>query len=124
MGLRKLLIFVFLVFATLLCSATVLPPSRALQTTPSSFQKHDGHNFRTINLYFTACKSFSGFILLSDVVNYFHFDHNTYSRKISLFGSSDITLLLKSPTYFKGLEKYKGGANTKPSYSFFCKLQL
>jgi hypothetical protein len=124
MGLRKLLIFVILVFATLHCSATVLSPSRALQTTQSSFQKHDGHNFRTINLYFTACKSFSYFVLLSDVVNYFHFDHNTYSRKISLFGSSDITLLLKSTTYFKGLEKYECRANTKPSYSFFCKLQL
>jgi len=124
MGLHRLLIFVFLIVATLNCSATVLPPSGKLPNTPSSLQKQDGSDFRTINLYYTSSKLFSGFLLLSDIVNYFNFDHNSYSRKISLFCSSDITLFKKSTTYFKGLEKYDCVPCTETSYKFFCKLQL
>ncbi len=69
------------------------------------FKNKHGSDFRTINLYYTSSKLFSGFLLLSDIVNSFNFDHNSYSRKISLSCSSDITLFKKSTTYFKGLEK-------------------
>jgi hypothetical protein len=124
MGLLKLLIFVFLVVTMLHSSATDLSPSQELQTIPSSVQKQDVIDFTTTNLYFTAYKSFSGFLLLSDMVNYFHLYDNSYSRKLSLFGSSDITLFLKSTSYFKGLEKYDCVPRTRYSYAFFCKLQL
>jgi hypothetical protein len=124
MGFRKLLIVVLLVFNTLHCSATVLSPSAAMQTTQSVSQKSNENTFRTINLYYSAYKSFSGFLIVSDMVNYIHYDHNSYSRKLSLFGSSDITLFQKSTTYFKGLEKYDCERLKKPSYTFFCKLQL
>jgi hypothetical protein len=124
MGLRKLVILVFLVIATMHSSATVFSPTGAWQTTLSAKQINDVSEFRSINLYYTTCKSFSGFLLLSDLVNYVHFDHNSYSRKISLFGSSDISVFLKSTSYFKGPEKYDYVPLTSYSYSFFCKLQL
>lgn len=124
MGLHKLLIFVFLVVVTMHCTAAVMSPSPALQKNASSLQKNDRSEFRTINLFYTEHKSFSGFLLLSDIVNYFHYDHNSYSRKISLFGSSDISLFLKSSNYFKGLENYDCVPRTNYSYTFFCKLQL
>ena len=124
MGLHKLLIFFVFMVATLHCSATVSSPSYTLHTSASSVQKQGGLDFRTINLFYSTSKSFSGCMLLSDSANYFHFDHNSYSRKISLFCSSDITLFRKSTKYFKGLEKYDCVPCTESSYTFFCKLQL
>jgi hypothetical protein len=124
MGVYKLLMIIVLMVAGLNCSATVLSATAESKTTSSSVQKQDTPEFRTINLFYSACKSFSGFILLSDVVNYFHYDHNSYSRKISLFASTDISVFSRSSRYRNGLEQYDYMPRCMPSYSFFCKLQL